>query len=81
VALEALRGELMTTQLAAKYGIHQTMVGEWKKQALEGLASVFSERSGDQEAMKVTEAEMQRLHAMIGQSVVERDVLAKAAGR
>jgi transposase len=28
VALEALRGELTTVQLATKHGIHQTMVGE-----------------------------------------------------
>ncbi len=42
VALEALRGELTTAQLAAKHGIHQTMAGEWKRQAMEGLASVFS---------------------------------------
>jgi transposase len=41
-ALEALRGELTTAPLAAKHGIHQTMVGEWKRQAMEGLASVFS---------------------------------------
>ena len=32
VALEALRGELTTAQLAAKHGIHQTMVGDWKRQ-------------------------------------------------
>ena len=37
VALEALRGELTTAQLATKHGIHQTMVFEWKKQAVEGL--------------------------------------------
>ena len=35
-------GELTASQLAAKHGIHQTMVGEWKRQAMEGLASVFS---------------------------------------
>jgi transposase len=40
VALEALRGELTTAQLAAKHGIHHTMVGEWKKQALEGLTRI-----------------------------------------
>ena len=38
VALEALRGELTAAQLAVKHGIHQTMVGEWKRQAMEGLA-------------------------------------------
>jgi transposase len=81
VALEALRGELTTAQLAAKHGIHQTMIGEWKKQAMEGLASVFSDRSGVQEAAKGTEAEVERLHAKIGQLVVERDFLAKASGR
>jgi transposase len=45
VALEALRGELTTAQLATKHGIHQTMVGQWKKQAVEGLTAVFSDRS------------------------------------
>jgi transposase len=35
-ALEALRGELTAAQWAAKHGIHQTVVGEWKKQAVEG---------------------------------------------
>jgi transposase len=39
IALEALRGELTTTQLAAKHGIHQTKVGEWKRQAMEGLTA------------------------------------------
>src|SRR3978361_780258 len=37
VALEGRRGELTTAQLATKHGIHQTMVSEWKKQAVEGL--------------------------------------------
>jgi transposase len=48
VALEALRGELTTAQLAAKHGIHHTMVGEWKRQAMEGLAAVFSGKSAAQ---------------------------------
>jgi len=79
VALEALRGELMAAQLAAKHGIHQTMVGEWKRQAMEGLASVFSGKAEAQEAAKADAVE--KLHAKIGQLVVERDFLAKASGR
>ena len=81
VALEALRGELTTAQLATKHGIHQTMVGEWKKQAVEGMASVFSGKEATQETAKTTEAEVERLHAKIGQLVVERDFLVKASGR
>ena len=81
VALEALRGELTTAQLAAKHGIHQTMVGEWKRRAMEGLAGVFSGKSVAQETLKSTEAEVEKLHAKIGQLVVERDFWAKASGR
>ncbi len=76
VALEALRGERTMAQLAAKHGIHQTMAGEWKRQAVEGLASVFS---GKAEAAQ--SAEVEKLHAKIGRLVVERDFLAKASGR
>jgi transposase len=81
VALEAPRGELTTAQLATKHGIHQTMVGEWKKQATEGLASVFSGKETAQETAKSVEAEVEKLHAKIGQLVVERDFLAKASAR
>jgi transposase len=81
VALEALRGELTTAQLAAKHGIHQTMVGEWKRQAMEGMAGVFSGRAAAQESGKFAEAEIEKLHAKIGQLLVERDLRALASGR
>ena len=81
MALEALRGELTTSQPAAKHGIHQTMVGEWKKQAVEGLTAVFSGKEAAQETTKSAEADVEKLHAKIGQLLVERDFLAKASGR
>ena len=81
VALEALRGELTTAQLAAKHGIHQTMVGEWKRQAMEGLTAVFSGEAAAQGSAKAAEADLEKPHAKIGQLVVERDFLAEASGR
>lgn len=81
VALEALRGELTTAQLATKHGVHQTMVGEWKCQAVEGLAGVFSDKSAAQETANVSEADVEKLHAKIGQLLMERDFLAKASSR
>ena len=42
VAMEALRGELTVSELATRHGVHQTMIGDWKRQAMEGLVSVFS---------------------------------------
>jgi transposase len=79
VALEALRGELTTAQLASKHGVHQTMVSDWKRQAVAGLASVFSGKAEAREAAR--DGEFEKLHAKIGQLVVERDFLAKASGR
>ena len=79
VALEALRGELTTAQLATKHGVHQTMISEWKRQAVEGLASVFSEKADAKEGL--WEGELEKLHAKIGQLLVERDFLTKAFGR
>jgi transposase len=65
--------------LATKHGVHQTMISEWKRQAVDGLSSVFS---GKTEAKEVArEGEVEKLHAKIGQLVVERDFLAKASGR
>jgi transposase len=81
VALEALRGELTTAQLATKHGIHPTMVSDWKRQATDGLTAVFSERSVAREAAASTEVEVEKLHAKIGQLLVERDFLAKASGQ
>ena len=63
VALEALRGELTTAQLAAKHGVHQTMVGEWKRRAMEGMVAVFSGRSAAQESGKAAASEFEKLHA------------------
>jgi transposase len=79
VAMEALRGELTTSQLATKHGVHQTMIGEWKRQAMEGLVTVFSGKAGAKEGIR--EEDLEKLHAKIGQLVVERDFLAKASGR
>ncbi len=79
VAMEALRGELTTSQLATKHGVHQTMIGDWKRQATEGLVAVFTGKAEVKEGMR--EEEVEKLHAKIGQLVVERDFLVKVSGR
>jgi transposase len=79
VAIEAIRGELTISQLVAKHGVHQTMINTWKKQATEGLSTVFETKT---EAVgKTREADIEKLHAKIGQLIVERDFLVKASGR
>lgn len=79
VALDAIRGEQTIAQLAAKHGIHPTMINAWKKQAIEGMSGVFSGNAEAAAAMR--EGEIDQLHAKIGQLVVERDFLRRASGR
>lgn len=77
-ALEALHGEPTVAQLAAKHGVHQTTINAWKKQAIEGMAMVFSGKAEAAEA--ASEGEIDHLHAKIGQRVVERDFLRRPPG-
>ncbi len=79
VAREALRGELTIAQLAAKHRVDQTLINAWKRQAVEGMAAVFSDKAEAAEAARG--AEVERLHAKIGELVVERDFLRRASGR
>ena len=78
VAMDAIRGELTISQIGAKHGVHQTMVNARKRQAIDNLSTVFEQKS---DFGKNRDADVEKLHAKIGQLVVERDFLAKAFGR
>ena len=59
VALEAIRGDLTLAELAAKHGVHYTMIAPWKRQASEGMAGTFS---GAGDAVKAaSESEIEKL--------------------
>ncbi len=79
IALEALKGEETSSQLASRYGVHPTQVTQWKTQARNGMAEVFLGKADRKE--RDHESEVKELHAKIGQLTVERDFLAKAFGR
>lgn len=44
VSLEALRGDKTVQEIAAKRQLHPTQVSTWKRQAIEGMANVFSDK-------------------------------------
>ena len=78
VALEALRGDKTVQQIAAKHRLHPTQVTSWKRQAIDGLTSVFSDKVKKAEN---NEAEVKELHAKIGQLAVENDFLSQGLKR
>lgn len=79
VVREALKEHLTIAEIAVRFSIHPNQVSEWKKQALEGLADIFTGKEGRNAAAH--EAQIKELHAKIGQLTVERDFLGKAFGR
>ena len=64
-------------ELVARHGVHQTLINTWKRQAIEGMADVFS--GGKQSGP--TEAEVKELHAKIGRLAVENDFLSEGLKR
>ncbi len=79
VALAAIRGDGTIAELAARYQVHPSMIGNWKRTALEGLNTTFTR--GAKRTDRSHEEEVMRLQAKIGELVVERDFLAKAFDR
>lgn len=79
VALEAIRGERTVSELATKHQLHPNQITKWKRQAIENLVKAFDDKASDAQVGR--EAEVTKLHAKIGQLVVERDFLAKAFDR
>jgi len=77
VALEAIKGHETVAELATKHELHPTQIAAWKREAIEKLAKVFDEKGSAREQSR--DAELTRLHAKIGQLVVERDFLSKAS--
>jgi putative transposase len=78
VALEALKGQRTTNEIAAAYGVHPNLVAQWKKQVLEQLPEIFSGGRARQEQQG--EELRDQLYQQIGQLKVELDWLKKKAG-
>ena len=74
VALVALRNEETVSQLSARFGIHPTMINNWKRALLNGAADIFGK---GQKSRKQNEAQVEELYRHIGQLKVERDFLSK----
>jgi putative transposase len=75
VALEALKEAKTIAELASLYEVHPNQIANWKKQALEALPCLFSNRKDREDADN--EKVLERLYGEIGKLKVELDWLKK----
>ncbi len=46
VALEAVKGVKTLSELSAAYGVHSSVIAQWKRHLVDGSAEVFSRKNG-----------------------------------
>ncbi len=74
-AIDAIREDKTTNELAGAYEVHPNQIGRWKKSLIEAAPSIFS-RKGDENLKRMLE-ERKGLYQRIGELTMEVDFLKK----
>ncbi len=78
VALEAIKEQSTVNEIASDNWVHPNQIGQWKKQAIEGLKDLFSIRKG-RDTKELQERES-ALYEEIGKLKMELEWLKKKSG-
>jgi transposase len=78
VALEAIKEQQTSAELAGKYQVHPVQIRTWKSEAMKGLAMIFTDKRKRVEKEK--DELIEELYRQIGQLKVEGDWLKKKLG-
>ena len=61
--------------MASRFGVHPTLIHQWKRALLEDASGVFER--GSRRQPEVDEAQVKELHAKIGELAVANDFLSR----
>lgn len=78
VALEAIREEKTSAELASQYEVHPSQIRKWKRIAMSGIIELFTENR--QKRDKEKNLLIEELYREIGKLKVELDWLKKKSG-
>ncbi len=78
VALEAIKGQRTVQEIAATFSVHPNQVAQWKRQALENLAELFTD--GRRRTDLSDEELKSELYRQIGRLQMEIEWLKKKSG-
>jgi transposase-like protein len=78
VALEAIKEQKTSAELASQYQVHPAQIRNWKSVVIKGMMDLFSDKRKDKERDKDTL--ISELYRQIGQQKVDLDWLKKKSG-
>ena len=73
VAVEAIKGVRTLSELSTAYGVHPTVIAQWKRQLVQGASEVFRRGNGVRHGEELTAP----LYEEIGRLKMEIDWLKK----
>jgi transposase-like protein len=76
VALAAIQGDKTVSEVAAQFGVHPTLIHDWKKKLLAGAAGVFE---GSAKAAPAADGRQAELVEQIGRLKMELEWVKKEA--
>lgn len=75
VALEAIKGYKSLVELSKEYQVHPNVIGNWKKELLEGLPDIFDHTNNNPK--EENNELIEQLYKQIGKQQVELEWLKK----
>jgi len=78
IALEAIKGQSTINEISSDYKVHPSQIMKWKKQALEQMPEIFSDKR--EKKLQSDEELKSKLYEQIGKLQVELDWVKKKAG-
>jgi transposase-like protein len=81
VVREILTEEKTMAQIAAEYGVHPVQLSQWKKTAMDNLASLFVDERKAAKQQKVQEQKIERLYAQVGKLTTQLEWIKKKIWR
>ena len=79
VGLEAIRGVKTVNEIGQEFGVHPTLVNQWKREIQEQASTLFDVRRGVAPAVPADKSP-DRLYGEIGRLKMELDWLKKKSG-
>lgn len=81
LVLEVLKGERTINEIASENSIHPHMLTRWKREAVDGLPSLFeNDNAKKRKEAKAHEEELNELYAKIGKLTTQNEWLKKKSG-